>query len=191
MHRRQCFAVLIAVSVAGFSSPAFAEITEFSAPAYKGHLLDWCLNWGSDCGAPAANAWCKSKGYDGAEAFKLWENVGKSTRVFGTGQVCDDESCDSFKMIACSKGDAPGDSGDGDAETTYKKPKIKGVRLDWCRDWGTNCGEPAALAFCKSKGDSEVVSFKMAPDIGKTRVISTGQVCDDPTCDGFKQITCK
>jgi hypothetical protein len=187
-HHLTFFLTIAAFLLCG---PSFAETTEFAAPTYKGHLLDWCLNWGSACGAPAANAWCKSKGYDGAEAFKLWEDVGKSTRVMGTGQVCDDPSCDSFTMIACSKADAPGDSGNEATETTYKKPKIKGVRLDWCREWAQNCGEPAALAFCKSRGDDEVVSFKIAPDIGKTRVIGTGEICDDPSCDGFKQITCR
>jgi hypothetical protein len=52
-HHLTFFLTIAAFLLCG---PSFAETTEFAAPTYKGHLLDWCLNWGSACGAPAANA---------------------------------------------------------------------------------------------------------------------------------------
>jgi hypothetical protein len=30
------------------------------------------------------------------------------------------------------------------ATKTFVSPKVGGNRLDWCLNWGTGCGEPAA-----------------------------------------------
>ena len=65
------------------------------------------------------------------------------------------------------------------------------MRLDWCLSWATDCGKPAADAYCDWKGFSKSSDFQIAPDIGLTRIISSGQVCSDPGCDGFKFITCQ
>ncbi len=168
-------------------SMAGAEIDEFSNPKYKGHLLDWCVNWGSGCGKPAADKWCQSKGYDGAEAFNKNEDVGMSTRLIGSNQVCDEQMCDSFTMIACFKGDQAEDV----EEATFSKPKFKGKRLDWCLEWSEKCGKPAADAYCGTKGFDKAKSFAIAKGIGNTRLIGTGENCSGPNCDGFKYITCK
>lgn len=64
-------------------------------------------------------------------------------------------------------------------------------RLDWCQNWATDCGAPAANQFCKSKGFDVASSFAMAADIGNTRLIGTGAVCDQAFCDGFTSIVCK
>ena len=77
---------------------------------------------------------------------------------------------------------------------TFHNPKIGNLRLDWCRVWSAQCGQPAANQYCASKGYSHAVNFGKANNIGqwtKTRVISTGQVCNGPDCDGFTKITCK
>lgn len=185
MQIRLSAAILAALFA--FAPAAKADIVEFNNPKYKGHLLDWCVNWGEACGKPAADAWCKTKGYEGAEAFNKWEDAGQSTRLIGSNQVCDEQMCDAFSMVACFKADAPGE----DEEVTFKKPKYKGKRLDWCREWSANCGKPAADAYCEFKGFSGSTDFAMAEDIGNTRLISNGQSCTEPFCDGFKFVTCK
>lgn len=180
-------ATMLAAAMMVFSAAtASAEIVEFQKPKFKGHLLDWCVQWGQGCGKPAADAYCKTKGFEGAEAFNKWEDAGQATRLIGSNQVCDEEMCDSFTMIACSKPD----SGEPE-DATFKKPKFKGKRLDWCREWSTNCGKPAADAFCENKGYSKATDFSIAEDIGNTRIISTGETCEEPFCDGFKSITCQ
>ncbi len=81
-----------------------------------------------------------------------------------------------------------------EAETkTFDSPKIGDIRLDWCVNWGMGCGEPAATAWCKTSGYDHAVDAKQAPDIGAsspTKLIATGEVCDQSYCDGFASITC-
>jgi hypothetical protein len=174
---------------------AAVESTVVNKPVWKGYALDWCLNWATDCGKPAADKYCQSGGYDKSTDFEIWEDLGKPTRLIGSNQVCDDASCDSFQSITCVKASAPpapADDDDAESESvTYKKPKVGGRRLDWCLTWATDCGQAAADYFCKKRGHEEATAFQIAADIGKTRIMKTGQKCTDPSCDGFKFITCE
>ena len=190
---------LSALVVAACAMPALAgtETTTVNKPVWKGHLLDWCLTWAADCGKPAADKYCQSGGYDKSIGFTKWDNPGQSTRLIGSNQVCDEAECDGFQSIQCSKtvadsGSSGGSGGSDDGEeVTFKKPKYKGKRLDWCKTWATDCGEAAADAFCQYKGFDGAIDFVEAVDIGNTKVIGTGQVCSDQSCDGFKKITCQ
>ena len=81
----------------------------------------------------------------------------------------------------------------GPGLTSFKNPMYQGARLDWCLKWGEECGTPAASAWCKQKNFSSAHSWQVAPDIGgtaHTKVFSSGQVCNQPFCDGFKEIVC-
>ena len=72
-------------------------------------------------------------------------------------------------------------------------PTYLGDRLDWCQDWGGGCGKQAADAYCRHPGYRVSVSRNIDHNIGAatpTRVISTGAVCDQGFCDGFKYISC-
>ena len=78
---------------------------------------------------------------------------------------------------------------------TYDSPTIvaangETVTLDFCRDFGTACGKPAADAFCRHKGHPDASRFQISEDIGHTAIISTGAICHDPSCDGFTKIQC-
>jgi hypothetical protein len=85
-------------------------------------------------------------------------------------------------------------SGLAEAETkTFENPMIGTNRLDWCVNWGTGCGTDAATAWCKSNAYDHSADIKQAPDIGAsspTKLIATGEVCDQSYCDGFASITC-
>jgi len=78
---------------------------------------------------------------------------------------------------------------------TYDSPMIvaangQTVPLDFCRDFGSACGKPAADSFCRQKGHPDASRFQINEDIGHTAIISTGAICDDPSCDGFTKIQC-
>lgn len=179
-------AAVLAALVLGLAGPASAENKTFNNPMQGSNRLDWCFNWGTGCGAQAANAWCKANGWaNGAVSFTQAPDIGASqpTRLIGTGAVCDQPFCDGFASITCSRPNAQ----------TFNNPMQGGNRLDWCFNWGTGCGAQAATAWCKARGFATATAFTMAADIGATqptRLIGTGAVCDQPFCDGFASITC-
>jgi hypothetical protein len=91
------------------SCDGFASITclrpdtvEFSNPFHGSYALDWCLGASVDCGQPAADAWCIARGFVRAQSFRQLPNV-PPTRVFSTGAICNEPSCDSFQSITCSR----------------------------------------------------------------------------------------
>ncbi|WP_421695969.1 hypothetical protein [Aestuariivirga sp.] len=176
-----------ALAVVLSTGEAFADTQTFFKPKQSGNRLDWCLDWSTGCGAPAANAWCKSKGFDKAASFEEDPDIGAShpTRLISSGAVCDQGFCDGFAQITC----------DTAGTKTFSNPKQAGNRLDWCLGWSTGCGGAAASAWCKAKGFSGgASSYTIAENIGgsePTRLFSTGAVCDQDFCDGFAKITCQ
>ena len=179
---------MIAVFIAaGSTSVGAAKTTSFVKPSWNGDRLDWCVNWAQGCGKQAADTFCKAKGYKNATNFSMDPNIGAAqrTRLIGTGAVCDQGFCDGFKAVTCTK---------PNPVAFFAKPKWQGDRLDWCLNWAQGCGKPAANAFCKAKGFAQTAGYSMDPDIGavqRTRLITSGAVCDQGFCDGFKAITCK
>lgn len=95
-------------------NPAFADSmlpegeiqhSTFNAPMFQGNRLDWCQSWAKDCGKPAADAWCRTQGFEAASEFPVDANIGKSspTKIISTGQICNKSFCDGFKKITCYK----------------------------------------------------------------------------------------
>lgn len=84
-------------------------------------------------------------------------------------------------------------AGDAIETRTFRNPKIKGYRLDWCRFWGLQCGKEAAHAFCRFKGYLRAKSWEIdcGPNVFPTYVIETGQICNRAGCCGFKYIECE
>ncbi|MGE8063568.1 hypothetical protein [Pseudomonas sp. NPDC089569] len=78
----------------------------------------------------------------------------------------------------------------------YETPRIDigaglNKRLDLCRSWASECGQPAADAFCILQGHRHAAHFMPELDIGETAIISNHQTCRDPGCDGFGRIECE
>ncbi len=85
---------LVVSSALGFLMIAHTSHTEtrtFNNPIVEGYGLDYCREWAANFGMPAAQAYCKSQGYDLATDFRVVEDNQK-TRVIETGQVCDADS---------------------------------------------------------------------------------------------------
>ncbi len=85
-------------------APAALGSQTFQYPAHDIYRLNYCLNWGKDCGAPAAQAWCAAQGFDRASGFKIDENIGAlfPTLVLGESRVCAKFVCDGFREITCA-----------------------------------------------------------------------------------------
>lgn len=186
---RHIFATLFAVVcvLSWSAAPVAAEDKTYNKPRYFNDRLDYCLTWGTNCGKPAAVAFCNRQRFPDVAVFGA-EVVGKSapTRLIGNNQVCSGQDfCTAFAYITCT--------GEIERNRVFVNPVWKDYRLDVCLQWGTNCGKPVADAFCKTKGFSR--SFHAVvdaePGYAATRLIGTDQICDKPFCVGFQQIICE
>jgi hypothetical protein len=193
---------VIALLFAGlmFQSTAFAEEVTFNKPKLGSYRLDWCYKWATQCGEVAADKYCKKQGYEGSSVFSKANDIGGSTptKVLGTGQICDDDSCDGFKFITCENSDEaddPDPPAPAYIDKAFSKPALNGQRIHYCFKPGQGCGKKAADAFCDIQGFDESIGFQQSNvllGIKAPRFIGTGQLCQDGlNCVGFKGITCR
>lgn len=186
-------AVLAVLGLAVFPAQALADTQTFTKPKSGGYRVDWCYSWGAQCGQPAANRYCKTKGFDVATDFDIAEDIGDvtPTKVLKTGQICADPNCDGFSYITCQGEDEEPPPA---IEKTYSKPMLPGgYRLHWCYTKNSGCGKPAAKAFCNAKGFSKVIEFNPSPPLSQlkpTRYIGSGKKCKEGLCEAFSSITC-
>ncbi|MBF0301190.1 MAG: hypothetical protein HQK51_20950, partial [Oligoflexia bacterium] len=75
----------------------------FSYPTYRGYRLDWCRIFENECGAPAANAFCRLNGFSYSNGFQIQNHPGVSTMTIGQNSICNPSAhvCDSFTFIRC------------------------------------------------------------------------------------------
>jgi hypothetical protein len=74
----------------------------FANPTWQGTRVDYCLHWGTACGQPAADEFCRRSGFARSTASTLAQKVGP-TLVLGDSQTCDGTRCDGFASISCAK----------------------------------------------------------------------------------------
>lgn len=71
----------------------------FVEPRINGKRVDRCLNWGENCEQPAADNFCRQKGFSAATAFEF-DNM-RPTLVAGDDKVCNEDMCQGFTTITC------------------------------------------------------------------------------------------
>jgi hypothetical protein len=91
--------------VPNLPAPGFeSSIARFANPSYGGRRLDWCFNWGAQCGRKTADVFCNINGYPRSTSWIKENNVGArgiETYVVGDARVCSGSPCDAYKEIAC------------------------------------------------------------------------------------------
>lgn len=70
-----------------------------------------------------------------------------------------------------------------------KNPKVNGYYLDVCLYWATDCGKPAADAYCQYEGYTESVKF-ITEKSHPTIVIGSEEICNEYYCGRIKQVNC-
>ena len=76
------------------------------------------------------------------------------------------------------------------ASVTINNPKVNGYALDYCKEWGRDCGKPAVDTFCKLHGYFNALDFKVKKDTPPTKIISSGKICRNSNCDRIESVTC-
>ena len=89
------------------AATAGAEERMFDAPTHAGYRVDICRVWGSDCGQPAADEFCRLQGFERADMSMIDHDIGAATptRTTGDGKICDQSFCDGFGAISCVRTD--------------------------------------------------------------------------------------
>ena len=98
----------LAAGLITLSSLASAATQTFSSPSVRGVRLDWCAHFGTGCGQPAADLFCRENGFTSAARFSIDANIGRrgvATLVFGDGRLCSGPDCSGFRAITCTKVD--------------------------------------------------------------------------------------
>ncbi len=181
---RKFYLLLVAIAMTILQPAVSAAAVQYNAPKYRGLGLDWCRIFEGKCGAPAAHAYCRSKGHQKASNFVKWNHPGFKTMTIGQNSICDPQHhrCDSFKSITCVE-----------KYKVFLNPRHNNYRLDWCKTFSDACGRPAAYAFCKAKGYKKLVSFQKERNItGETMTIGDNSICNSNyhRCDTFSSIKC-
>lgn len=190
----------------------------FNNPQWNGIKLDWCYQWSTSCGKPAADYFCRLNNYNDSSSFSGPIHLNKtsssssssSSTYFSsssststpvivqqsssscpdmtvlplTRQTCSPlvYSCDTFSSITCI------------SPTVFNYPRFNGVLLDWCKNFGNNCGAPAAQWYCNYRNFTTLVSYKQYHiTSGETIVPTSGAVCNPAYhgCDSFLYISCQ
>lgn len=164
---------------------SYAEAASFNYPKWNGYALDWCKNFEQGCGKPAADLYCKKRGYPQSTGFVKLNRVNYQTMTIGQNAICDprDHVCDSFARIDCQE----------TVKTIYA-PTYHGYKLDWCRTFEGQCGAPAAAQYCQKAGFSQLVGFKIQPLVNTpTMTVGSNAICDPRfhRCDSFQYVQCK
>lgn len=96
------FIIAMFTAILFLSPPASAAKVRYKNPKIRGYALDLCQKWGKYCGKPAADSYCRSKGFRRAVNYKVRHNR-PPTRVIGTGQICKSRACDRIVNVTCEK----------------------------------------------------------------------------------------
>lgn len=98
-------AILVPIGLAGLllSASGVSAQETFEYPEIDGRRLDLCLVWGGRCGKPAADAFCRERGFAEAREWKPALDIGAATPtlVLSDRRLCDAPGCDGFASIAC------------------------------------------------------------------------------------------
>jgi hypothetical protein len=75
----------------------------------------------------------------------------------------------------------------------FTDPMVGSLPLDGCLYFARECGEPAASAWCASKGLGKAIDLQGYRNVPQTQVLGDGKVCTAGpagVCGTFTSITC-
>lgn len=166
----------------------------YKHPKVGRYPLDYCRYLGQNCGQDAADDYCKRAGWSlGAKSFHVVRDTPPTTTI-GDGKYCKHEGCDKIVDLVCIKRKVLKPVVIPPKKLvkrkTYKNPKVGRYALDYCREFGQNCGQPAANAYCKQHGWDYAKAYKINRDLPPTKTIGDRKICTHEGCDKLTDVTC-
>lgn len=164
----------------------------FWNPLFHGQRLDYCSQWGKNCGMPVAHQYCKMMGYKRANQQVIDYNVGLTKYLLmPKSKPCKGFGCNGFMLIRCV-----GVQPHKPVSPIYYRsqvfvyPRYNHSRIDWCFKDGKGCGKRAAYSFCRRMGYAREEAYKMQAHVSETRALGNHKLCLGLTCKSFSEITC-
>ena len=119
-----------------------------------------CLANKTECGKPAADAFCKLEGYDNALSFQVMKDVSRmaTARTVDTGAVLMAPEAHPFQLVKCWRpSQAP-------SSVMFRTPTLRGVEVPTICDIGKDCRKTAADDWCIGRGFSlGATGYELAP----------------------------
>ncbi|HEY7764564.1 MAG TPA: hypothetical protein VIB38_06215 [Aestuariivirgaceae bacterium] len=148
------------------AASADAASRSYSQPRVMGHAVDHCLEDQSQCGKPAADAYCRHEGYQNALSFRLERDPARIsvTVAVDSGSLQRAPAAQPFQMVKCWRpNDAP-------TEIDFS---VKNLPSPATCDFGQDCRKSAADLWCTGKGYALGASaYELAPGQARFRLIS-------------------
>jgi hypothetical protein len=155
------------------------------AQASMSMRVDWCLRWANDCGKPAADAFCRSQGFERAKSFAN-ELTGGPTWVIGDRQICAMKDCRALESVQC---EGFGNTPAMPAEAIIELPRINGAALSACLHPSRGCGQEAASAYCVAAGYAGAKAFGQAAG-GQSIHLGDRSPCSGAQCRSITHVVC-
>lgn len=154
---------LVSLLIALVPAPAdeaLAAARTYTDPVYLGDPVHRCLANKTECGKPAADAFCKLEGYDNALSFQVMKDVSRiaTARTVDTGAVLVAPEAHPFQLVKCWRpSQAP-------SSVIFQEPTLEGLEVPTICDIGKDCRKTAADDWCIGKGFSlGATGYELAP----------------------------
>jgi hypothetical protein len=189
------FVVAILLAAAGFAweEPARAATGDvrIDHPTVDGALIDWCVTWGRGCGWDGAHAFCRERGYDHATHFE----IARPGRTFlpNGNRFCTGPDCAGFTTVICrpvAVANPPPPPPPPAPRARFDLPQHHGRPVDWCSQWGQDCGWGGANYFCQTQGYRRAIDWSVHKT-GISVVLSESTRCRGPGCTAFRHVVCE
>jgi len=189
----------------GFPPPTARDpLTQFFAEAwYNGEPVDGCLNYGRNCGQPAADNFCRAMGFERAIEEAFGYNSVSRTLVLGDNRICTiPNGCGHLVAVTCiSDNGAPsqppasppaGFDGQPPQNGFFAEAWYNGERVDGCLHYGRDCGQDAADRFCQMMGYIYAVDGGFSTVVAdRSLVLGDNRICDRRNgCGQLINVTC-
>lgn len=145
---------------------ALADARAFSQPRIMGQVVDQCLDGGTECGKPAADAYCRRIGYANALSYRIERDPARisTTIAIDSHFTVRIPAARPFQMVKCWRPNEQPSTVQFDVEN-LASPVI-------C-DLGQDCRKAAADQWCAGKGYAlGALGYEVNPDRARFRTIS-------------------